>query len=346
MPNIKKIIDRLFPIDADSIITWRKQMVQTTLLVIALLGLPNLIFLITAGAIPDPVQRPAAIIFTLIYTVLVVMIFLRNMDYRIRSGTLYGFIYLSALLAFMRGGLAGIGRDYLLVLPLLAMILSGTITGIILAAAGIATILLMGLAANYGLLTPFLIYSSNPTNLSAWLLESTYLITVLVFIFLLLLSFHRFQINTLEQSHQAQEDLAVLSGELRSINANLEGTVADRTARLSAALLETDKAKSLAEAANKAKTSFYANLSHEIRTPLNGLIGVVDLLGSTSLDSRQHEYVEIMRSSSETLLTIINDLLDISKIEAGGVNLEKIPFDLVQCIESSGGSLGAEIQFS
>jgi len=91
---------------------------------------------------------------------------------------------------------------------------------------------------------------------------------------------------------------------------------------------ELKKAKRAAEAAAEAKAIFLANMSHELRTPMNGIIGMVDILKRTELTEAQREYLSIIESSGENLLTIINDILDLSKIEAGHMELENIPFSL------------------
>ena len=140
--------------------------------------------------------------------------------------------------------------------------------------------------------------------------------------------------------------------EIRSLNTDLEQRICARTADLQTANLLLTQANIDAEAATRAKSEFLANMSHEIRTPMNAIMGMADLCLGTSLDGKQRNYVGKIKSAADSLLLIINDILDISKIEAGKLQMERVPFviesvfdQLSSVVALRAASLGIELAY-
>ncbi|BAO44061.1 response regulator [Thiolapillus brandeum] len=132
--------------------------------------------------------------------------------------------------------------------------------------------------------------------------------------------------------NEMANEIAIASEHLHAQVDQATGELQESMEILEIKNVELDLARKRALEASRVKSEFLANMSHEIRTPMNGILGFTDLLRSTPLNQTQAEYLDTIKTSSHNLLTIINDILDLSKLEAGKLVLEKSTFSLRQCI--------------
>ncbi len=131
-----------------------------------------------------------------------------------------------------------------------------------------------------------------------------------------------------QQLNRQSLELQTRNRELAQLAAELEERVRERTAELA-------QTRDAALAASKAKSQFLANMSHEIRTPMNGVLGMAQLLLDARLPAEEHEHVEVLKSSAEALLSLLNDILDLSKIESGRMTLVEESYELHQLLNNA-----------
>ena len=231
-------------------------------------------------------------------------------------------------LCLTNNGLAAQAANYYLVLLLTAGLLTGGRAIVPALLVGIVTVFTVGYLAARDLL-PQPMHRSDPLGRATALALSFLWLAIMMHLILRQLQ------NALERAELENDarrknaaELRIAEGELRALNAKLEERVTERTAELSLA-------RERALAANRAKGEFLATMSHELRTPLAGIIGLIELLDRVDLPPQARPLSGSLRSSSQLLLTIIGDILDYSKIEAGMLSMEKSAFELGPILEET-----------
>ena len=136
-----------------------------------------------------------------------------------------------------------------------------------------------------------------------------------------------------QRAGATEDEAAALRAELDDTNRGLMAVYIE----LSEQSVQLEQARAAAEQANQAKAAFLARMSHEIRSPLNAIIGFTGLMLDTALDSEQAEYAEMIRAAGQHLQGVVEDILDLSKVESGRLELEAIRFDIVACVEEAAG---------
>jgi PAS domain S-box-containing protein len=254
---------------------WRTRILNGFLAVAAFACVP-IVAMTFFNATSQNGQWGAVAIFTVLLVLLAVLALWRRLDYRIRAWGVLLLGYAAGTVSLLRGGLAGTGRDFLLVMPLVGLILIGVRAGIFSAILSAVLLALFALLAEKGVLNPYLVMTDNSTRLSDWITEGSGTLMLLGITLALLVLFHRFQVKLIENERKTHDRLMKAQALIEAANENLEQKVQERTSELASA---TRHAEALAAAAVRADREKDAALA-ETRTVLDAIDYGILLLGS------------------------------------------------------------------
>ena len=213
---------------------WRVRTLNTVLTVVAVLG-PVSIIALFAGGMAESDQLRVGFFFLATYLIILVLAFYRRLNWRFRGWGFLLIIYLVGIISLSRGGLAGAGREYLIIIPILATILVGVRAGVATAVLSLLVMVAFSFIADAGVLKNWLIYTYNPVDLPSWAVEITYTAVLMCVSTALLLLFNRRLLMMLVAERQATKDLEQAHAHLEEYNRTLEDKVSQRTAELAQA---------------------------------------------------------------------------------------------------------------
>ncbi len=250
---------------------WRARVLRVVLMVMTVVGLPILVVAI-AGGWQDPAQRPAMLLYVLLYVILIAITYLRQVPAQVKGWVILVLLYVVGAVALVRGGLPGAGREYLVLLPIVALVLVSVRSGLVMTLLSLLTLAGFTYLAQARKLDQWLIYTQNPTDLTSLLTEVVPTAMIVVVVCLLLVFLLRFQASNLEAKHKAMSDLEQAKARLEEYNQNLEEKVEQRTAQLEKRIQELavlNRIMGLVTAARDARTAL-DSVAREMLQIFNG----------------------------------------------------------------------------
>ncbi len=223
----------VLPLTADAMLRqWRDRAVLLALTAICVGALPTiLVMFLQTWRMPE--QRPLIIFFLFLYVLMLVLRNVKRLGPRVRGWGFLGLVYIAGVLALIRGGLVGVGKDYTLVLPLLAILFRSKRAGLITIPVSLATYVLVGVLLSQGYLDQMVVYPEAIVDLNIWLSEGVYLTLLLSVLFVLLVAFYNYLLRVLDVQLKAGAELELTHQALLHHSQTLEEQVASRTVELS-----------------------------------------------------------------------------------------------------------------